>query len=362
MLYYHFKSKAGLYVEVLRDMFQAVAARMGDAAATRADPADRIKALVEAIAREAEARPHFPPIWLREIAEGGTHVDKDTMAIIARVLGHVAAAVQDGVAAKRFKPANPLFVQLGIVGPLLMFFATAPMRRRAPQQLAFAANLTTEQIIAHVQRVALVVPGRKVCMRAVLSICVAAGLAVSAAACRGDAADAPRASGYVEATEVRVAAEAGGRVLEMMADEGRQVAAGDVLARLDTGDVEIALRRAEADREQAAAQLHLLQAGARREDVRQSQAQADTARSEAAAVEAELKAANDDLQRFEALLAANAGSRKQRDDAAARVSVATARRRAAEDRVRAAEQAVAEAAGGRQARGNRGGRSACRLG
>jgi len=155
MLYYHFKSKAGLYIEVLRDMFQAVAVRMDAAAATRADPADRIKALVEAIAREAEARPHFPAIWLREIAEGGAHVDKETMAIIGRVLGHVAAAVQDGVTVKRFKPANPLLVQLGIVGPLLMFFATAPMRRRAPQQLAFAANLTTEQIIAHVQRVAL---------------------------------------------------------------------------------------------------------------------------------------------------------------------------------------------------------------
>ena len=155
MLYYHFKSKAGLYQEILKDMFQAVAARLGDAAATRSDPADRIKALVEAIAREAEARPHFPAIWLREIAEGGTHVDKTNLGIIARVLGHVAAAVQEGVATKRFKPANPLFIQLGIVGPLLMFFATAPMRRRAPQQLAFAANLTTEQIIAHVQRVAL---------------------------------------------------------------------------------------------------------------------------------------------------------------------------------------------------------------
>jgi len=178
-------------------------------------------------------------------------------------------------------------------------------------------------------------------MRAVLPMCAAASLLVSGAACRGDAADAPRASGYVEATEVRVAAEAGGRVLEMTADEGRRVAAGDVLVKLDTGDIEIVLRRAEADRDQAAAQLRLLQAGARREDVRQSQAQADTARSEAAAVEAELKAATEDLQRFEALLAANAGSRKQRDDAAARVSVATARLRAAEDRVRAAEQAVA---------------------
>ena len=155
MLYYHFKSKAGLYIEVLRDMFQAVAVRMDAAAATRADPADRIKALVEAIAREAEARPHFPAIWLREIAEGGAHVDKETMAIIGRVLGHVAAAVQDGVTVKRFKPANPLLVQLGIVGPLLMFFATAPLRKKAPAPLDAAAQLTTEQVVAHVERVAL---------------------------------------------------------------------------------------------------------------------------------------------------------------------------------------------------------------
>jgi len=178
-------------------------------------------------------------------------------------------------------------------------------------------------------------------MKPVMPLCVVAGLILVSGACRGSAADAPRASGYVEATEVRVAAEAGGRVLEMNADEGRRVAVGDVLARIDTGEVEIVLRRAEADHDQAIAQLRLLQAGARREDVRQSQAQADTARSEAAAAEAELKAAADDLARFEALLAANAGSRKQRDDAASRVSVATARRRAAEDRIRSAEQAVA---------------------
>ncbi|MBA3641255.1 MAG: biotin/lipoyl-binding protein, partial [Acidobacteria bacterium] len=75
-------------------------------------------------------------------------------------------------------------------------------------------------------------------MKAVMPLCVAAGLILSSAACKGPAADAPRASGYVEATEVRVAAEAGGRVLEMSAEEGRGVAAGDVLARLDTGDVE----------------------------------------------------------------------------------------------------------------------------
>jgi TetR/AcrR family transcriptional regulator len=155
MLYYHFKSKAGLYGEILRDMFEAVAGRLPLDDARGIDPADRIRQVVVAIAREAEARPHFPAIWLREIAEGGTHVDKGTMAIIAGVLQHVIGAVTDGVAAKRFQPANPLLIQLGIVGPLLMFFASAPMRKRVPAQLGLAVQLTTEQVIAHIQRVAL---------------------------------------------------------------------------------------------------------------------------------------------------------------------------------------------------------------
>lgn len=155
MLYYHFASKANLYGEVLRDMFQAVDRRLADATTPHAAPADRIRAMVDAIAREAEARPHFPAIWLREIAEGGAHIDKSTMTVILGILQRVAGAVQEGVASRRFRTVNPLLVQLGIVGPLLMFFATAPLRRKAPAQMMLAANITTEEVIAHVQRVAL---------------------------------------------------------------------------------------------------------------------------------------------------------------------------------------------------------------
>jgi HlyD family secretion protein len=177
-------------------------------------------------------------------------------------------------------------------------------------------------------------------MRAVTAVLLGVAFG-AAAACRGEGPSVPRASGYVEATEIRVAAEASGRVIEMLAEEGKRVAAGDVLARLDTTDLALTLRRAEADRDQAVAQLRLLQAGARTEDVRQASAQADSARADVAAAEAELKSAAEDLRRFEALLAANAGSRKQRDDAATRVSVATSRVTAARERVRAAEEAVA---------------------
>lgn len=150
-----------------------------------------------------------------------------------------------------------------------------------------------------------------------------------------------RASGHVEATEVRLAPEAGGRVIELLVDEGDTVAAGQVILRLDPRDAQLAIDRATADQRQAAAQVKLLEAGSRGEDIAQAQAQAQAARDEVAAARAELAAAETDLQRFDALLQANAGSRKQRDDAAARRDIARERVQAAESRVRAADQNTA---------------------
>ena len=183
--------------------------------------------------------------------------------------------------------------------------------------------------------------------RGILGTALVAIAAASAATCRGQAADeATRASGYVEATEVRVAAEVGGRLLEVAVREGDRVAAGALVARLDDTDVALARQRALAERDQAAAQLRLLQAGPRGEDVRQARAQVETADADAAAAAAEVESARADLTRFEALLASNAGSRKQRDDAATRVAVAEARLRAARERGRAAAEALARVRAG----------------
>jgi HlyD family secretion protein len=150
-----------------------------------------------------------------------------------------------------------------------------------------------------------------------------------------------RASGYVEATEVRVGPQVGGRLMEVAVAEGDHVSAGALIARIDTSDIDLAIRRAEADRDQAVAALRLLQAGSRSEDVRQARAQAESALADVTAAESELASATEDQRRFEALLESNAGSRKQRDDAATRREVAAARVNAARERARAANEAVA---------------------
>lgn len=171
---------------------------------------------------------------------------------------------------------------------------------------------------------------------------LAISIAMLAAACgTPEPTDRVRVSGHVEATETRLAPEAGGRILAFTIEEGDRVEAGQEVLKLDTRDVDLALQRARAEEAQADAQLRLLLAGARPEDIRQAQSQVAAATADVLAARAELEAADLDLQRFEALLATNSGSRKQRDDAATRRDVAAERVKASESRVNAADEALA---------------------
>jgi HlyD family secretion protein len=171
-------------------------------------------------------------------------------------------------------------------------------------------------------------------------LCVTASAAL--AGCQKTAsANGSRVSGQVEATEVQVAAEVGGRILEIPVTEGDRLKQGDLVARLGTRDVELALQRAQAERAQAEAQLRLLQAGSRPEDIRQAEAQVAAANGEVAAAEADLASADADLQRFEKLLQSNSGSQKQRDDAATRRDVSSNRLSSARARENAAREGVA---------------------
>lgn len=172
-------------------------------------------------------------------------------------------------------------------------------------------------------------------------------LLVLVAACqRGQPADTARATGYVEATDVRVAAKVPGRVETVTVAEGVRVEAGAVLVTLATTDVDLALRRARAERDQAAAMLKLTTAGARAEDVRQAEAQLAAARAEREAAEADLASARTDEARFGQLLKSKAGSQKQYDDAVARRTLAEARVKAAADRAAAARAVLDRLAAG----------------
>jgi HlyD family secretion protein len=162
-------------------------------------------------------------------------------------------------------------------------------------------------------------------MSRVLTVLLAA---LAGAACgRGKETDVIAASGHVEATDVRLSAKVPGHVEVMNLEEGDRVTAGQEVARIDTTDVRLALAAAVAERAQADALRRLLLAGSRPEDIAEGEAQVERAR-------ADLRGAQEELDRMEKLLASGSGTDKSRDDARTRRDVAAASREAAQERLR----------------------------
>lgn len=64
-----------------------------------------------------------------------------------------------------------------------------------------------------------------------------------------------QSNGRIEAERIDVALKFGGRIVEVLADEGQMVAAGDVIARIDSAELEAQIRAAEAASRQAQQEL-----------------------------------------------------------------------------------------------------------
>jgi HlyD family secretion protein len=147
------------------------------------------------------------------------------------------------------------------------------------------------------------------------TVCILLALLSNFGCRKADDDSTIRASGHIEATEIRLAAKVGGRLLEAPLEEGDTVTAGELVARLETVDAEHQLAQARANVEAADAQLRLLLAGSRAEDLRRAEDQM-------AQAQAELDAARRDLDRLSGLADRGSATEKSRDDAATRKEIA----------------------------------------
>lgn len=154
MIYYHFDSKAALYREILVDVFRTIADAV-TAVAPDGGADDQVRRFVRAVAREVVSQPHFAAIWLREMAEGGHNIDAAITHQLRRVLQALGAIITRGVASGLFVPAHPLVVQLNIVGPILLFAASAPARRRLARRGTLPGEPEHEQLLQHIESATL---------------------------------------------------------------------------------------------------------------------------------------------------------------------------------------------------------------
>ena len=128
-----------------------------------------------------------------------------------------------------------------------------------------------------------------------------------------------------------MSAQVGGRLLELLVAEGDRVDSRPDRSPGSTPPTsQLALRRASADRDQAAAQLSLLEAGSRAGGHPPGRGPGEGRRGRRRPARGTTSPPpRPTSTRFETLLKANSGSQKQRDDAATRRDVSRARLQAA---------------------------------
>lgn len=127
--------------------------------------------------------------------------------------------------------------------------------------------------------------------------------------------------------EIELSFKVSGQVVDLPVRAASQVRAGDVIARIDPRDYQSQKVQLESQRDQAAAQLEALRAGARPEDIVALEAAVDSA-------QAQVDQARDALARAQQLLDRGVSTRVQVDTAQADLRVAQANLRAQEEQLR----------------------------
>lgn len=120
-------------------------------------------------------------------------------------------------------------------------------------------------------------------------------------------------SGTIETTMVPVQPEQGGKLIEVLVQEGQTIKAGDVLARLDDRAAKISLESAKGQLEQAQAKLNDVLSGPRSEEVRRLRAILTQTQATEAGLAQNLQFEEKNLADLKQLLSAGAASQKDVD-------------------------------------------------
>ncbi|WP_448872940.1 HlyD family secretion protein [Desulfobulbus propionicus] len=145
-------------------------------------------------------------------------------------------------------------------------------------------------------------------------------------------------NGRIEAVEIDIATKTAGRIREILVDEGCFVGKNQILARMDTQQLEAQRREAEAQLRQANFGVETAQS-----QIEQRQSERNAAKAVLAQRKAELEAAKKRLERFEVLSRKGATSIQDLDDNRALFLSSLAAVSVAEAQIAAAEAAVATA-------------------
>jgi TetR/AcrR family transcriptional regulator len=156
MIYYHFAGKLGLYRNIVCEMLDEAGARVSAVASGPLCPSEKLQRFIAGFIALADSRPYFPPLMMREMAEGALHLDAEILARMRTVFLAFTRVLAEGQESGVFRPVNPVLAYMSIIGPVLL---NAARERAAAQpgrdQLPMFVKVPHDELTRHMQHVAL---------------------------------------------------------------------------------------------------------------------------------------------------------------------------------------------------------------
>ena len=155
MIYYYFPNKRALYTAIVRELYATLLEKLRVIGAQPLTPPQKLDGLIDTFVRSVDGSRHFLPFFLREIADGAVHLGPDELGLIGGIFATVRAVIAEGTRQKLFQPVNPALAHFTIIGPLIMFRASAPVRERIRvTQRIDIPDVDSAALIEHLQMVA----------------------------------------------------------------------------------------------------------------------------------------------------------------------------------------------------------------
>jgi len=154
MIYYHFRSKKGLYQAVLQRLFGNVLLEVARLRQSGMPPDQKLRALYTRVVRHFTEQRALPHVILREILAGGRGMDAETTRTLGTILAFVSDTLAEGHRAGLFRRVHPLLFHLTMLAPLMVHFAGASFRERLlPREMPSLAQPSNEDMLTHLLQV-----------------------------------------------------------------------------------------------------------------------------------------------------------------------------------------------------------------
>jgi AcrR family transcriptional regulator len=129
-IYYHIGDKETLYARVLHEHFASAGDQFDRVLKPAATPEEKLSLFIQQVARLMDQNPHKTVMLLREIAAGGKNFPDILARDLAVIIGKLMEILSEGDKQGRFIPVNPFSVHLMVIGALVLYRVSAPVREK----------------------------------------------------------------------------------------------------------------------------------------------------------------------------------------------------------------------------------------